>query len=422
MAFHFDSTFMNLLNLDLATGRVVPALMGEPGIGKSSFIADLAHTHGYKVFSIDVNTLADKGDLTGVRTVPTADGTSWEQKFFPHSTIVDCVNYAANHPDDLVLLNLEEINRADSDVTSAAMTLSTSRRIGNTILPDNVRLIISGNTKGNITTLDSASLTRFVLYEVEADAKTFLSVMGDNINPYIKKVLENKPHLVFCYPENKDAYVRLTASDDAHAYADDDNDSLLSFDDDDMRQYTTPRTIEGLSNWLNLIDPEFLTTISATRLDSDNNTDNSTILEWSVESHTGQTAFTREVVRTITEDVVSRRSANTQASITKTKLCSDLDNATTINEINDLTENASPEHINKAIAWVVTQNSSSKTTSAIVMALASYNRPERPEKKLLSQVIDADTNDLLDKKTMRLFKDYAQDNHPEWNNIFSMLL
>ena len=189
-----------------------------------------------------------------------------------------------------------------------------------------------------------------------------------------------------------------------------------------MRQYTTPRTIEGLSNWLNLIDPEFLTTISATRLDSDNNTDNSTILEWSVESHTGQTAFTREVVRTITEDVVSRRSANTQASITKTKLCSDLDNATTINEINDLTENASPEHINEAIAWVVTQNSSSKTTSAIVMALASYNRPERPEKKLLSQVIDADTNDLLDKKTMRLFKDYAQDNHPEWNNIFSMLL
>lgn len=96
----FDSTLTKIITADMTTGRIVPSLMGEPGIGKTSFAKDLADCLDTKVFIIQANQLDEKADLTGVRTVPTPDGKSWMQIFFPHATIHEVNEYATEHPDE----------------------------------------------------------------------------------------------------------------------------------------------------------------------------------------------------------------------------------------------------------------------------------------------------------------------------------
>lgn len=172
MSLYLDDTLSRIVELDLKDTRIVPFLAGEPGIGKTSFIYGIGERAGYKVFSISVNTLADKGDLTGARTLQDPADGKWKQMFFPHATFVEANDYALANPNETVVILLDEINRTDSDVTSASMTISTERRVGTTDLAPNVRLAVTGNLTGNVTHLDSASLTRFSLYEVKPSAET----------------------------------------------------------------------------------------------------------------------------------------------------------------------------------------------------------------------------------------------------------
>ena len=60
----FNNTLLNLVQHDL-DNNLIPMLLGEPGIGKSSWVKALGvHMHT-KVFVLAVNQLADKADLTG---------------------------------------------------------------------------------------------------------------------------------------------------------------------------------------------------------------------------------------------------------------------------------------------------------------------------------------------------------------------
>ena len=58
---------------------LTPALLGEPGIGKTAFLENLANDLKTKVFVLSVNKLAAKEDLTGARLVPTSNKSDYEQ-------------------------------------------------------------------------------------------------------------------------------------------------------------------------------------------------------------------------------------------------------------------------------------------------------------------------------------------------------
>ncbi len=163
-----------LIKADLQVG-LTPALLGEPGIGKSSLIEDLARLNKTKVFTLPVNQLGDKTDLTGMRMTQSKEG-SWRQESFPHSIIVDCIEYANKYPDENPILFLDEFNRASSDITSAILSFQTLRKIGDVTFPENMRIIVAGNDQGNITSLDGASVSRFSVYKLVPDLETFLSV------------------------------------------------------------------------------------------------------------------------------------------------------------------------------------------------------------------------------------------------------
>ncbi|MFD7537434.1 AAA family ATPase [Streptomyces sp. NPDC059819] len=297
----FSDTLTTLIKQALEAGAT-PALMGEPGIGKSSFVEALAYSMGTKAFTLPCNQLADKADLTGARLVPYAkdDGTqSYKQVFYPHQVIQECIDYAEENPREQPILFLDEINRTTSDVTSGALTLVTLRRMGYVELPENVRILVAGNDRGNVTSLDEASLSRFAIFHVEPDAATLMSVLGDEISPWVKTVLTQYPGLIF-QKSTPEAIV-------ADGQDDDDNGNVTMaelFDGgEEMNQLTTPRTIHNLSKWLNATDPHQLAQYLATPVQiGDRET---SLLNEAIEAYVGNTTFTTQLVATIAQDLAS---------------------------------------------------------------------------------------------------------------------
>ena len=204
----FNSTLTNVVVKIMKTGRV-PMLLGEPGIGKSSWTEALAEAMHTKCFTLACNQLADKADLTGARLVPITeekaqpDGSTvtttvgYKQVFYPHAVVMDAVLYAKKHKRETPILFLDELNRTTSDITSELLSIPTMRKLGDVELPPNLKVLTAGNDKGNITTLDSASISRFFLVHVDPDTSTFLS-LDPNLNKFVRSVLEAHPECIFC--------------------------------------------------------------------------------------------------------------------------------------------------------------------------------------------------------------------------------
>lgn len=307
----FDNLLKTFVKHDLSTNSI-PMLIGEPGIGKSSWVEDLAQELHTKAFTLACNQLADKSDLTGQRLVPTeyTDNNgkthkTYVQVFYPHVVIQEAINYANNHPDQTPILFLDELNRTTPDVTSEALSIPTMRSIGNQHLPDNLRVITAGNDKGNVSSLDKASISRFVLYHVKPDTTTFLDLDQD-LNPYIKTTLTKYPDDIFEFEQPKVAQGSDPDNDDDD---DDENnidpgelESMLG-GDQDLRQITTPRTISSLSRWLNSFSDSDLLQLSQTPdPDSDQNL---TVLYTGIIAHVGDTLFAGHLADTIDKSLAA---------------------------------------------------------------------------------------------------------------------
>lgn len=316
----FDAILMSTVEKILQTDHV-PMLLGEPGIGKSSWVEALGERMHTKVFVLACNQLSDKADMTGARLTPIGeivkqndDGTTtkemnYAQQFFPHIVIQKAIQYAMENPSETPILFMDELNRTTPDVTSEALSLPTLRSIGDTPLPKNLRIITAGNDKGNITALDEASRTRFVLLHVGPDLDTFINVNAE-LNPFVKNVLMRHPETIF----GRGLPATLTGATAKND--DDDDDTQYNIDDildegEDMSQLTTPRTITSVSDWLNTCsNDELKQFIATTTVDSEGNA--VSILQEILEGHTGQTAFTALLLQEITAGI---NTVNNQSSI-----------------------------------------------------------------------------------------------------------
>lgn len=304
----FDNTLMLCVKKDLEK-NLIPMLLGEPGIGKSSWLQNLATLMHTKCFTLACNQLADKADLTGARLVPVTDSDgnvqTYKQVFYPHAVIHDAIDYAAKNPRETPILFMDELNRTTPDVTSEALSIPTLRAIGSQELPDNLRVVIAGNDKGNVTSLDEASISRFVLYHVEPDTQTFLS-LDPEINPFVKNVLMAHPDVIFC----KKNTVVTDKSDDDDSDSNDEYeiDDILS--EDEMSQITTPRTIMGVSNWLNNFTNQELLDLVNNIVRTDGSETVSALQE-AIEGHVGHTTFAALLLSEIATNIMN---TNTQAN------------------------------------------------------------------------------------------------------------
>lgn len=273
-----------------------PALLGEAGIGKSSLVEDLAREFKTKVFVLPVNQLGDRADLTGVRATKDEKTGNWSQTSFPHSTIMQAIQYAIDHPDENPILFMDEFNRATSDITSAILSFQTLRSIGAVEFPENLRMMVAGNDKGNVTSLDEASISRFALYRVRPDLETFMSIQ--TLNPFVQAVLTK-------HPEDLMAERVIRNADDASSNdSDQDDDDANEGDMTDFSfmseesfiQVTRPRTITYVSQWLDTMglnksgsdaEKELLANLFSDMSESND----SNILLAAIEGHVGQTTF-----------------------------------------------------------------------------------------------------------------------------------
>lgn len=302
----FDNTLMTCVRKDLDK-NLIPMLLGEPGIGKSSWLealADLMHT---KCFTLACNQLADKADLTGARLVPVTDDegntVSYKQVFYPHAVIHDAIEYALENKRETPILFMDELNRTTPDVTSEALSIPTMRAIGSVKLPDNLRVVIAGNDKGNVTSLDEASISRFVLYRVTPDTQTFLN-LDPELNPFVKAVLTTHPECIFC----KGMVVKTESDDEEQDLAIDD----ILDDGDDMAQITTPRTISGVSDWLNnFTNQELMDLLADTHMIDG---EEISALQEAIEGHVGSTQFSALLLNEIASSIMN---VQNQAHINK---------------------------------------------------------------------------------------------------------
>lgn len=361
----FDQTLMKFVAADLETGGV-PMLVGEPGIGKSSWVKALARQMHTKCFTVACNQLADKADLTGARLVPTDDKKSYQQMFFPHATMVAAIKYAIDNPRENPILFLDEINRTNADVTSATLSISTERAIGTSALPENLRIVTAGNDHGNIVSLDSASVSRFVLYPVEPDISTFMGLDPD-LNIFIKNVLKAHPETLFCKP----VAVATTDKDDDD---DDVNVEEIIDDSEEMEQFTTPRTISGLSRWLNKFTNQELAAYLAETHVMNNVETNS--LQAAIEAHVGHTNFAIYLLGEIAQNIMTVSNTTSSIQVGKPAAFDSLNTYTTLQDLNTAVQNLTDNERSGCLVYALYER---KDNANIIRAIAPNTTTLQPE-------------------------------------------
>lgn len=362
MAYKLNTVLDKLIQTNLKTNRV-PMLVGEPAIGKSSWVEALAEKLGTKCFTLQCNELSEKADLTGVRTIPLDDTkTKYKQVFFPHADIMDAIEYAKSNPDETPLLFLDEINRTSSDLTSALLSIPTRRKIGSEELPSNLRIIIAGNDKGNVTTLDTASVSRFIIYNVIPDAETFLAV-NENINPLVQDILMHNPDLIFCKGLNP------ISDDDTDP---DDIDNVMDmFDDDTMEQFTAPRTLTALSDFLNDISEETLKDLQHQDTQIVHRGQKMTVsaLLETLVSHIGYTEFSLKLLDGITKELNQINPSQVQRPVKYDDLIQN--HSSTITSIQDFVKQLDDAEKSATLLYALTDDKSSiKILRTIISELA----------------------------------------------------
>lgn len=408
-----DSTLKDLLKVSLNNGTI-PMLLGEPGIGKSSFVEGFARDYlGTKCFTFACNQLGDKSDVTGTRLIPvtriikkadgtTEDVTDYKQESFPHAVIYNAIEYALSNPRETPILFLDELNRTSSDVTSELLSIPTLRQIGKEKLPENLKVITAGNDKGNITALDQASISRFIKLYCRPSLDTFLLVNPD-LNQYIKKVLMDNPSDIFC----KDISATPGYS------SNDDDEDLDLLDEDDMCQITTPRTITALSKYLNSIGENEILALINEPSDID---EEISVMEEIVVAHIGKTALTVHLMSELSTIVYNNSNQSQIAMPPKPLVYDDLLKATSMTDLENIVANFTENEKSQSLVYALAEK---KDNSNIIPVLAnSITNLDIDSEKRLASIL---TNNTIDKENFQIFLNVNNDFTNKYN-LFRWIL
>lgn len=378
----FDQTLTQLV-LDLIEDeKSIPMLLGEVGIGKSSFFEALGKELNTQVFSLSCNQLADKADLTGARLVPT-DDNKYKQVFFPHETIMNAIKYAEENPRETPLLFLDEINRTTPDVTSALLSIPTARKIGSVELPSNLRVAVAGNDKGNITSLDEASISRFMLIHIEPDSNTFIS-LDEDLNIYVKNVLQKYPDTIFC---------KTVVDIEKDEENDEDQDFIEDiFDaDNEMKQLTTPRTIASLSRYLNKKSNDDLKAMLVSITNND-----TTLLQEIIEGFVGYTRFTQKLLEEIINGINTNQTNTAQRiKAVKPNCYDELKTKASIQELQD---------------FIINSMTEKERSESLVYALYEKEDNKTYIEELAKQIENIDNNALKTLTDLAMYHELDQQN------------
>ncbi len=224
-----SNMYSNIINNNIELHKVPSVMLwGQPGIGKSQSIRELANklkeSTGKKVIITDVRLiLFNPVDLRGIPT-SNQDKTLaiWlKPKIFDMDSSDDVIN----------ILFLDEISSATPSVQAAAYQITLDRTVGEHKLPSNCIVIAAGNRitdKAVSYQMPSALANRFMHLEIDVDFDSWnIWAIENNINSKVLGFLKFKPNYLNTF---------------------DTKSSNLAF--------ATPRTWEMVSNILNNVSDD----------------------------------------------------------------------------------------------------------------------------------------------------------------------
>jgi midasin (ATPase involved in ribosome maturation) len=167
---------------------------GRHGVGKSQVVYQLAKGLGLPVVERRASQMTE-GDLLGL---PSTDGnvTSWNPP--------EWYKTACTHA---VVLFLDEVDRATSEVRQGIFELTDSRKLAGFTLHQDTLIFaaVNGGEHGEqyqVGEMDPAELDRWTVFDVEPTTEDWLDWAGDNVHSVVWNFInQNHTHL-----EHKDDY------------------------------------------------------------------------------------------------------------------------------------------------------------------------------------------------------------------------
>jgi hypothetical protein len=184
-------TVITALDADLGT-----FIWGAPGIGKSDIVRNIATSGVFgKTHVIDLRlALMEPTDLRGFPML-SKDENGNHQMVWAVPSELPTQELADQY--DTVILFLDEMNSAPPSVQAAAYQLVLDRKIGQYVLPKNVRIVAAGNRdtdKGVTYRMPTPLLNRFVHINMEVDFQDWQDwAISNNIHPDVIGYLTVSP-------------------------------------------------------------------------------------------------------------------------------------------------------------------------------------------------------------------------------------
>lgn len=156
----------------------VPVLWGPPGVGKTAIIHSIVEKRKM-LMRVIIGSTMDPTDVAGLPVLRTLQDGSSVTAFALPEWFVEVRDYALANPEGAVIF-IEEITTATPPVQAALLTFIQDRRIGKTVLPDNVLIIVAGNppsqaADGNLLAPPTAN--RLVHYNYEPSVEDWFEGM-----------------------------------------------------------------------------------------------------------------------------------------------------------------------------------------------------------------------------------------------------
>lgn len=141
-------------------------LVGRHGVGKSQILSNYYESKGFKVVTLFLGQMSDPGDLIGLPRMNTELGIT---EFIPP--------YWFPISDEPIVLFLDELNRARSEILQTIMDLTLNRKLAGHVLPKGSRIIsaVNDGDEYQLTDLDPALVSRFNIYTFEPDIADWIS-------------------------------------------------------------------------------------------------------------------------------------------------------------------------------------------------------------------------------------------------------
>jgi hypothetical protein len=173
-------------------------LWGEPGVGKSAVVRQVTESlPGHKLIDVRL-TLLDSVDLRGF---PYRDGN--RMRFASPDFLPTDINFQGT-------LFLDEMNKAEPAVQSAAYQLVLDRKLGEYTLPPGCAIIAAGNRETDqsaVYTMAAALANRFIHLEYDPDFGDWRKwAMNEGISQEVINFINFRPGLLHDFDPEKRAF------------------------------------------------------------------------------------------------------------------------------------------------------------------------------------------------------------------------